>query len=212
MARVVGKFASLPADVISECVIVFLHAPSKISFLQVRKNIMLDVQRRRLLRDMNAKITEVMEALTPLRFILAKYPLVPTEELLEYQFCSLVEHQTARHILDVWGLEAIPVDTELRVLDWLHPRLRRFECPLLAWIVLNEEIPEVQIAAEMLFGLDWSFHYYNAEEAPVIIITFSHAGTGVCGSVFVLIHDDSDSDYDFGVDDDSDDSDASPPT
>ena len=166
---------------------------------------MPDESRHRLLRDMNAKITEVMDVLTPLRSILAKYPLVPTEELLDYQFCSLVEHQTPHHIRYVWGLESIPDDAELPVLEWFHPELRRFECPLCAWVVLNEETPEVQMAAEVLFGMDWSFHYYNAEEAPVIIMTFSHSATGVCGSIAVLVHNESDIDEDSSMDEDSED-------
>jgi hypothetical protein len=66
-----------------------------------------------------------------------------------------------------------------------------------AWIVLNEDIPEVELAAERLLAMDWNMHFYHAPEAPIIIITFSDAATGVCGSCVVRGNLDSEPEDEF---------------
>ena len=70
--------------------------------------------------------------------------------------------------------------------------------------MLNEDILEVQLAAETLFDMDWTMHFYHTQEAPVIIITFSDAATGVCGSCAVRGNPDSEPEDEF-TDGESDD-------
>ena len=102
----------------------FLHAASKLALIQVRRDTMQETQRKTLLRELFAKIREVMDALTPLVSIWAVYPLLSTAKLLDYHFCSLDEHQTMRELLCRWGLEAVSDHVELLALEWRSSSLR----------------------------------------------------------------------------------------
>jgi hypothetical protein len=192
MASTTVNFTALPCSVISDGVLMFLHAASRLSLLQARRHIAPELQRGRLLHDILAKIHEINDTLSPLVKICARYPLFTTAERLDYQLCGLADSRTVRHLLGVWGLDNVTDESELQVLDWLHPTLARFQCPLCAWIAMNEDIPEVQRVAVMLFSMDWTLHFYYAE-APLTIITFSDPATGVCGSCAVRGRIDSES-------------------
>lgn len=63
----------------------FLNAASRFSILQVRRCILTDPQKKRLIHDITVRVSEIKDAFTPLETMPAQYALFPIDACLDYQ-------------------------------------------------------------------------------------------------------------------------------
>ena len=194
-----GLMAALPAGVICNDILLFLDAPSRVSMSQVRSKIFEQAQPKHLGKSILEKMQQIKGALDPLTHTATFYPGIDSEEFLDFELTgvtamnilpTVATTRTLSHILRQWGLEGTDATTEIDVLQHIHPDLAGFRCPFCAWVLINDHIPEVQTAVEVLLTMDTTFHYFSTNE--VFIIKFSDPITGIVGSCAVRVGDSSD--------------------